>query len=260
MWPLKQRWYKTEEVSSGWSLAFHLGGDLRLTSPWLWTLMKSCRDRPARTPTRKRAQSSSLQKCTRATMSPACSNTPNLHTKSHESLHCRLFVSIITTETLCWCSRGRSCRIWDVTLCSADISGVKLLNSELGSDSDDVQEPESVELLEGQSDTSISLQVTGNVPRFNATCKRWDILGVKGAFCTFYSAETVYYISMSFKGFIRYIFSMKTSPKTRPFSFILSGWLLTLSLFFPAKFFRNLWSDIWQYSFFFFFFFLLAQT
>lgn len=59
-----------------------------------------------------------------------------------------------------------------MTFCSADISGVQLLNSELGSDSDDVQEPESVELLEGQSDTSISLQVTGNVPRVNVTCKR----------------------------------------------------------------------------------------
>lgn len=60
-----------------------------------------------------------------------------------------------------------------MALCSADISGVQLLNSELGSDRDDVQEqqPESVELLEGQSDTSI-MQVTGNVPRFNVTCKR----------------------------------------------------------------------------------------
>ncbi|XP_036929278.1 uncharacterized protein si:ch211-149e23.4 [Acanthopagrus latus] len=61
-----------------------------------------------------------------------------------------------------------------ITLPSFYISGVQLLNSELGSDSDDVQEPESVELLEGQSDTSISLQVTGNVPRVNVTCKRDD--------------------------------------------------------------------------------------
>ncbi|XP_030251004.1 uncharacterized protein LOC115568074 isoform X2 [Sparus aurata] len=60
-----------------------------------------------------------------------------------------------------------------ITLPSFYISGVQLLNSELGSDRDDVQEqqPESVELLEGQSDTSI-MQVTGNVPRFNVTCKR----------------------------------------------------------------------------------------
>ena len=191
MWPLKQRWYKTEEVSSGWSLAFHLGGDPRLTSPWLWTPMKSCRDWTAQTPTRKQAQSSSPSQRTRATMSPVCFTTPNLHAKSPESSHCRLFVSIIALETLCCCSWGRSYRIWDVTFCSADISGVQLLNSELGSDSDDVQEPESVELLEGQSDTSISLQVTGNVPRVNVTCKRWDIFGVKGEFHTFYSAETV---------------------------------------------------------------------
>ncbi|XP_073346799.1 uncharacterized protein [Pagrus major] len=61
-----------------------------------------------------------------------------------------------------------------ITLPSFYFSGVQLLNSELGSSSDDFQEPESLELLEGQSDTVITLQVTGNVPRYNVTCTRDD--------------------------------------------------------------------------------------
>lgn len=46
------------------------------------------------------------------------------------------------------------------------------LSGELGSNRDDFQDPESLELQEGQSDTVISLQVTGNVPHYNVTCKK----------------------------------------------------------------------------------------
>ncbi|XP_031153452.1 synaptogenesis protein syg-2 isoform X2 [Sander lucioperca] len=48
------------------------------------------------------------------------------------------------------------------------------LSGELGSNRDDFQDPESLELQEGQSDTVISLQVTGNVPHYNVTCKKDD--------------------------------------------------------------------------------------
>ncbi|KAM6932765.1 uncharacterized protein PEZ65_007867 [Lycodopsis pacificus] len=53
-------------------------------------------------------------------------------------------------------------------------SGVQLLNSELGSNSDDYQGTEPLEVQEGQRDTVISLQVTGNVPHYNVTCKKDD--------------------------------------------------------------------------------------
>lgn len=54
---------------------------------------------------------------------------------------------------------------------SADLSGVEL-SSDLGRGTYDSQNPESVELQEGQSDAIIGLQVTGNVPQYNVTCKR----------------------------------------------------------------------------------------
>lgn len=48
-----------------------------------------------------------------------------------------------------------------------------MLYSELGSKSDDFKDfQEFLELQEGQSDTVISLQVTGNLPRYNVTCKK----------------------------------------------------------------------------------------
>lgn len=50
-------------------------------------------------------------------------------------------------------------------LSTADLSGVQLLSS-------DLQDTESLELQAGQTDTVISLQVTGNVPYYNVTCKR----------------------------------------------------------------------------------------
>lgn len=50
----------------------------------------------------------------------------------------------------------------------ADLSGVQLLESS----SDDFQDTESLELQEGQSDAVIILQVTGNVPRYNVTCRK----------------------------------------------------------------------------------------
>ncbi|KAK9521092.1 hypothetical protein VZT92_020929 [Zoarces viviparus] len=53
-------------------------------------------------------------------------------------------------------------------------SGVQLLKSELGSNSDDFQGTEPLEVQEGQRDTVISLQVTGNVPHYNVTCKKDD--------------------------------------------------------------------------------------
>ncbi|XP_065816341.1 uncharacterized protein si:ch211-149e23.4 isoform X2 [Labrus bergylta] len=56
-----------------------------------------------------------------------------------------------------------------ITLPSFYISGVHLLYSELQSNYDN-----SLELREGQSDIVISLQVTGNVPRYNVTCKKDD--------------------------------------------------------------------------------------
>ncbi|KAM9359581.1 uncharacterized protein ABDE67_002722 [Symphorus nematophorus] len=55
------------------------------------------------------------------------------------------------------------------------LSGVQMLNSKLQRNSDDdFQDYESLELLDGESDTIISLLVTGNVPRYNVTCKKDD--------------------------------------------------------------------------------------
>ncbi|XP_034722586.1 uncharacterized protein si:ch211-149e23.4 isoform X2 [Etheostoma cragini] len=48
------------------------------------------------------------------------------------------------------------------------------LSGKLGSYRDNFQDPESLELQEGQSDTVISLQVTGNVPHYTVTCKKDD--------------------------------------------------------------------------------------
>lgn len=62
-----------------------------------------------------------------------------------------------------------------ITLPSFYLSGVQMLYSELGSKSDDFKDfQEFLELQEGQSDTVISLQVTGNLPRYNVTCKKDD--------------------------------------------------------------------------------------
>ncbi|XP_044058633.1 uncharacterized protein si:ch211-149e23.4 isoform X2 [Siniperca chuatsi] len=60
-----------------------------------------------------------------------------------------------------------------ITLPSFYLSGVQLY-SELGSNSDDFQDSESLELQEGQSDIVISLRVTGNLPHYNVTCKKDD--------------------------------------------------------------------------------------
>lgn len=71
------------------------------------------------------------------------------------------------------CSWGRSYRKRSCAFYSADLSGVQMLYSELGSKSDDFKDfQEFLELQEGQSDTVISLQVTGNLPRYNVTCKK----------------------------------------------------------------------------------------
>ncbi|XP_029302477.1 uncharacterized protein LOC115017900 [Cottoperca gobio] len=59
-----------------------------------------------------------------------------------------------------------------ITLPSFYLSGVQLLLSGLGSNRDDLQGTESLELQDGQSDTVINLQVTGNVPHYNVTCKK----------------------------------------------------------------------------------------
>ncbi|KAG8001870.1 Nectin-2 [Nibea albiflora] len=49
------------------------------------------------------------------------------------------------------------------------------LSVQLGNDTDgDFQDIESLELQEGQTDTVISLQITGNVPRYNITCTKDD--------------------------------------------------------------------------------------
>ncbi|KAM9853277.1 uncharacterized protein ACBR49_004115 [Aulostomus maculatus] len=61
-----------------------------------------------------------------------------------------------------------------ITLPSFYLSGVQLLSSGLGGRSDDAQTDEVLELQEGQSDTVIALEVTGNVPRYNLTCKKDD--------------------------------------------------------------------------------------
>ncbi|CAJ1065032.1 uncharacterized protein si:ch211-149e23.4 isoform X1 [Xyrichtys novacula] len=61
-----------------------------------------------------------------------------------------------------------------ITLPSLHISGIKLLHSELPNNGDDFQNMESLELQEGQRDTTIHLQVSGNVPRYNITCKKDD--------------------------------------------------------------------------------------
>nr|XP_046245035.1 uncharacterized protein si:ch211-149e23.4 [Scatophagus argus] len=58
-----------------------------------------------------------------------------------------------------------------ITLPSFNLS-VSLLNSDVGGNTDDFQDNESLELPEGQSNTIISLQVDGNVPRYNLTCEK----------------------------------------------------------------------------------------
>ncbi|XP_034405011.1 uncharacterized protein si:ch211-149e23.4 isoform X2 [Cyclopterus lumpus] len=57
-----------------------------------------------------------------------------------------------------------------MTLPSFYLSGVQLMYSELGSNSDDLQGTPPLEVQEGRRDTVISLQVTGNVPHYNVTC------------------------------------------------------------------------------------------
>ncbi|XP_068441683.1 uncharacterized protein si:ch211-149e23.4 [Clinocottus analis] len=61
-----------------------------------------------------------------------------------------------------------------LTLPSLYLSGVQLLYSELGSNSEDLQGTPALEVQEGQRDTVISLQVTGNVPHYNVTCIKDD--------------------------------------------------------------------------------------
>ncbi|KAF3847526.1 hypothetical protein F7725_020554 [Dissostichus mawsoni] len=58
-----------------------------------------------------------------------------------------------------------------LTLPSFYLSGVQLLFSEMRNNSDDSQGTESLELKDGQSDTVIRLQVTGNVPHYNVTAR-----------------------------------------------------------------------------------------
>nr|XP_020472508.1 uncharacterized protein LOC109969747 [Monopterus albus] len=59
-----------------------------------------------------------------------------------------------------------------ITLPTFHLSGARLLDSGLGTSSDDFHGAEYLELQAGQSDTTIGLQVTGNVPRYNVTCKK----------------------------------------------------------------------------------------
>ncbi|XP_033952734.1 uncharacterized protein [Pseudochaenichthys georgianus] len=61
-----------------------------------------------------------------------------------------------------------------LTLPSFYLSGVQLLFSEMRNNSDGSQGTASLELKDGQSDTVIRLQVTGNVPHYNVTCKKDD--------------------------------------------------------------------------------------
>ncbi|XP_051253641.1 uncharacterized protein si:ch211-149e23.4 [Dicentrarchus labrax] len=61
-----------------------------------------------------------------------------------------------------------------ITLPSFYLSGGQLLNSEEGSNSGDFQDSEYSELQEGQTDSFIRLPITGNVPRYNVTCKTDD--------------------------------------------------------------------------------------
>lgn len=72
----------------------------------------------------------------------------------------------------CWFSGGRHYKEYRCAFCSADLSGVQLLSSDLRHNSSDLEDTESLELQEGQNDTVISLQVAGNVPHYNVTCKR----------------------------------------------------------------------------------------
>lgn len=111
MWPSKQSWYNRRKGSSGWSLAWHLEGDLRLTFPWYWPLERSCSRRMTQTQTYKQAHTASLHKCMKGKTSPVFLITPNLHTRSHEWLHCLPSVSITIvqhSEKCCWFSRGIS--------------------------------------------------------------------------------------------------------------------------------------------------------
>lgn len=52
---------------------------------------------------------------------------------------------------------------------SADLSGVQLLRSSSG---EDLKAAEYLELHEGDDEVAISLEVTGNVPRYSIICKK----------------------------------------------------------------------------------------
>uniref|UniRef100_UPI0037E90F19 uncharacterized protein n=1 Tax=Semicossyphus pulcher TaxID=241346 RepID=UPI0037E90F19 len=58
-----------------------------------------------------------------------------------------------------------------ITLPTFYLSGVR---SQLQRNNDDLKDSEVLELQEGQRDTVISLQVTGNVPRYNVSCTKDD--------------------------------------------------------------------------------------
>ncbi|XP_018520897.1 uncharacterized protein si:ch211-149e23.4 [Lates calcarifer] len=60
------------------------------------------------------------------------------------------------------------------TLPSFYLSSVQLLDSELGINNDDFQDTKTLELKEGQNEIIVGLDVIGNVPRYNVTCKKDD--------------------------------------------------------------------------------------
>ncbi|XP_071400914.1 uncharacterized protein [Centroberyx affinis] len=54
------------------------------------------------------------------------------------------------------------------------LSGVQLSHSGLRNSSDEIQDTGSVELQEGESDTTIGLKIIGNVPHYSVSCKKDD--------------------------------------------------------------------------------------
>lgn len=155
---------------SGWSLASRPEVDQKPISTWSQPPMKMCRLRPARIHTLRNTPSSSRQRSTRGSTSPVCSNTPNSRTWSSGSPPCRLSVSIAfliwTLESLR--KKTQMCFLSG----SADLSAVQLWSSDPGVSSD-FQAADSWGMQEGhESDVVIGLQVVGNVPGYNVSCKR----------------------------------------------------------------------------------------
>lgn len=80
------------------------------------------------------------------------------------------YISDVKKKKISVCRSKTKTKLKNLTL-SADLAGLQFY-SETGSSSDDERDAELLELEEGKSGAAISLEVTGNVPRYNVICKK----------------------------------------------------------------------------------------